>query len=125
MYRLGMLLLLAWSFVATAQAQETTLTLACKGMTSAPMIPDEKPQPISMGIVVNFSARTVQGFVVPEFEFPVKITAANDVRIAFSGEQQLPSSVHNIFGSMDRVTGDVEATSSITDPKTRSRGQTY
>jgi hypothetical protein len=71
-----------------------------------------------MGIVVNFSARTVQGFVVPEFEFPVKITAANDVTIAFSGEQQLPSSVHNIFGSMDRVTGDVEATSSITDPKT-------
>jgi len=45
------------------------------------------------------------------------ITAANDVMVAFSGQQQLPSSVHSIFGSIDRVTGDVEATSSIADPK--------
>jgi hypothetical protein len=116
MYRLGAILLLI--FVATAQAQPATLTLSCKGTTTAPMIPDEKPQPISMGIVVNFSTRTVQGFVVPEFEFPVMITAANDVMVAFSGEQILPSSVHIIFGSIDRVSGDVEATSSITDPKT-------
>ena len=71
-----------------------------------------------MGIIVNFSARTVQGFVSPQgFEFPVMITAANDVMVAFSGQQQLPSSVHSIFGSIDRVTGDVEATSSIADPK--------
>ena len=71
-----------------------------------------------MGIIVNFSARTVQGFVSPGFEFPAMITAANDVMVAFSGQQQLRSSVHSIFGSIDRVTGDVEATSSIADPKT-------
>jgi hypothetical protein len=72
-----------------------------------------------MGIIVNFIARTVQGFVSPGFEFPVKITAANDVTIEFSGSQQLGSiSLHSIFGSIDRVTGEVEATSSLTDPKT-------
>jgi hypothetical protein len=118
MYRLGAVLLLTWSFVATAQAQQTTLTLACKGTTTAPMMSDDKPQPVSMGIIVNFSARTVQGFVSPGLEFPVKITAANDVTIEFSGYQQLPSSLHSILGSIDRVTGDVEATSLITDPKT-------
>jgi hypothetical protein len=71
-----------------------------------------------MGIIVNFSARTVQGFVSPGFEFPVMITAANDVTVEFSGEHRLASSVHIISGSIDRVTGDVVATSSITDPKT-------
>jgi len=113
-----LVVVLALSFSATAQAQPATLILACKGTTTAPLMPDEKPQPISMGIIVNFSARTVQGFVSPQgFEFPVMITAANDVMVAFSGQQQLPSSVHSIFGSIDRVTGDVEATSSIADPK--------
>jgi len=120
MYRLAALLLLTLSFAATAEEQQTALTLACKGTTTAPLMPDEKPQPVSMGIIVNFTARTVQGFVSPGFEFPVKITAANDVTIEFSGSQQPPSSVHRIFGSIDRVTGDVEATSSITDPKTNN-----
>jgi len=77
MYGLGALLLLAWSFVAIAQAQPATLTLACKGtMTMEPM----EPQAISMGIILNFTERTVQGFSDPGFiNIPVMITAANDV----------------------------------------------
>jgi len=46
----------------TAQAAEPeTLTLACKGTTTAGY-EGAKPEPISMGIIVNFSTGTVQGF---------------------------------------------------------------
>jgi hypothetical protein len=43
----------------TAQA-DPTLTLACQGTTTVRM-EDAKPEPISMGIIVNFTNRTVQG----------------------------------------------------------------
>jgi DNA-binding MurR/RpiR family transcriptional regulator len=56
----------------TAQAADTTLTLACQGTTISGM-EDAKPEPISMGIIVNFTKRTVQGFA-----YPVKITDVND-----------------------------------------------
>jgi len=75
--------LLAWVYAATAHAQPAALTLACKGTTMTPYI-DEKPQPISMGIILNFN--TVQGFALPGmFDVPVRITAANDVTVTFEG----------------------------------------
>jgi hypothetical protein len=41
----------------TAQAADTTLTLACEGTTTDKMkdAKDAKPAPISMGIIVNFT----------------------------------------------------------------------
>jgi hypothetical protein len=112
-----MLLLLAWSVVATAQAQQATLTLACKGTTTDSWDPHTK-QPISMGIIVNFTERTVQGFGHPGglLDFPVMITGANDVTVTFSGHHQV-GSLDSISGSIDRVTGDVEATFKMSDPK--------
>jgi hypothetical protein len=54
--------------------------------------------------------RTVHGFGYPGFsglfDFPVKITGTNEVTIAFHGSNQTGGS---ITGSIDRVTGDVEA----------------
>ena len=48
-----------------AQAQQTGLaSLACNGTTTTRLL-DEKEQPISMGIIVDFNARTVQGFSFP------------------------------------------------------------
>jgi hypothetical protein len=51
----------------TAQAAEpSTLTLACQGtQTKLTELTDAKPesQSISMGIIVNFTARTVEGFI--------------------------------------------------------------
>jgi hypothetical protein len=112
----GVLLLLLHS--TTAQAQPATLTLACKGTTIAGYA-DAKPEPISMGVILNFTARTVQGFGYPGLiDIPVKITAANDVTVAFGGSQQVLTSVSSIMGSLDRVTGDMEATSTLSDPKT-------
>jgi hypothetical protein len=60
--------------------------------------------------VVNFTNRTIQGFGYPGFsglfDFPVKITGTNEVTVAFHGSNQTGGS---ITGSIDRVTGDVEA----------------
>ena len=126
MYTIAGALLMLAGFTA-AEAQPMTLTLACKGTTTftATGLGDAKLEPISMGIIVNFTARTVQGFGSPGLmDYPVKITAANDVTIAFGGQHQDawgPTqevlSVSSISGSIDRVTGDVEATSMVSDPK--------
>jgi hypothetical protein len=71
-----------------------------------------------MGIVVNFIDQTVQGFYLPELlEIPVKITAANKV-VAFGGQRKSPSTLTSIRGSVDRVTGDLEATLAVSEPKT-------
>jgi len=99
-------------------AEPATLTLACKGtMTS---MSDEEPTPVSMGIIVNFTTGTVQGFGYPGLiDFPAKITAANDVAVAFFGEQELlPTAMSSIRGAIDRVTGDVDAISTTYDTKT-------
>lgn len=118
MYRLGALLLVTWSFTASAQEQPPMLTLACKGTTTDSSQPDAN-QPISMGIIVNFADRTVQGFGSPGLNaYPVMIMAANDVTIMFGGHQEVLSSVSSIQGSIDRVTGDVAARSTMFDPKT-------
>jgi hypothetical protein len=98
--------------LTTAQAADTTLTLACKGTTTDTIA--DKPEPVSMGIIVNFTKRTVQGFGDPE---PVKITAWNDVTVSFSGGEDRKGAQTSIFGSIDRVTGDVGATSLVINAK--------
>ena len=100
---------------STAQAEPGTLTLACTGTTTFPMGPPSH-QPVSMGIIVNFTARYVQGldFGYPGLDdFPVKITAMNDVTVEFSGSQRRSPSRWTIDGSIDRVTGDLNATSTM------------
>jgi hypothetical protein len=101
----------------TAHAADTTLTLACQGTTTAGT--EDKPEPISMGIIVNFMNRTVQGYGAPGvLDYPIKITAWNDVTVAFLGSHERIGSTTR--GSIDRVTGDVEATSIVFDVKTGS-----
>jgi hypothetical protein len=99
--------------LSSAQAADTTLTLACQGSATTGQA---KPEPISMGIIVDFTNRTVDGFGYPgfsdRFDFPVKITGMNDVTVAFHGSNQTGGS---ITGSIDRVTGDVEARAQALD----------
>jgi hypothetical protein len=100
------------------QAADTVLTLACQGTTTSGL-EDAKPEPISMGIIVNFTKRTVQGFGHPGLiDYPVQITAWNDVTVAFGGFQAFGNQQLSISGSIDRVTGDVEASDLSTDTKT-------
>jgi hypothetical protein len=49
---------------------------------------DAKPEPISMGILINFTKRTVQGF-----GYPAKITDFNDVTVDFGSVLHQPSHV--------------------------------
>jgi hypothetical protein len=115
MYRLGALLLLAWSFAA--QAQPATLTLACKGTATEYFLQGKTAdQPISMDIIVNLTDRTVRGFGFPFDTEPLKIGYVNDVEVRFGGEQE--TSVRSMInGSINRVTGDVDATWSFVDRK--------
>jgi hypothetical protein len=67
-----------------------------------------------MGIIVDFTNHTVHGFGYPgsgRFDFPVKITGMNEVTVAFHGSNQTES----ITGSVDRITGDVEARTQTED----------
>jgi hypothetical protein len=105
----------------TAQAADTTLTLACEGTTTDKMKEpkDAKPAPLSMGIIVNFTKNTVQGFGIPGVsDYPVKIRGMNDARIVFDGSHDNGTLVASITGSIDRVTGDVEATDMLSNTKT-------
>jgi hypothetical protein len=101
--------------LATAQAADTTLTLACQGtVTTAGM-----EEATSMGIIINFTARTIQGFGTPGRDaYLVKITGTDDVTVTFGGSADWGPSMHNsISGSIDRVTGDMNAYSVATDPQ--------
>jgi hypothetical protein len=96
--------------LSTAQAADTTLTLACQGASKT----DAKPEPISMSIIVNFTARIVTGFA--DDDHPVKITRFDNVYISFSGSDKSDS--WRIEGSIDRVTGDTVAISMRRNPTT-------
>jgi hypothetical protein len=103
------LLALTGLLMASAQAADEptgTLTLACEGAVT--ISTSEKPEPISMGIIVNFATKTVTGFAYPGVDTPVKITKFDDVHIAFYGSNT--GRLNIISGVIDRVTGAVEAT---------------
>jgi hypothetical protein len=97
------------AFLGLAAAEPTgTLTLTCEG-TVADIKPDAKPEPISMGIVFNFTTRTVQGF--PHIG-DAEITKADDVTIVFVASYHGSKEVHDEWGfegTIDRVTGDLKA----------------
>jgi hypothetical protein len=116
MYRT--LLLLALGFAATAQAQPATLTLACKGTTTEhDLSGDQDAQPISMGIIVNFADRTVRGWDWPFDLDALEIGYVNDTEVRFGGKEETGAQ-SIIVGSINRVTGDVQATWSFVDKKT-------
>jgi hypothetical protein len=84
----------------TARAADSILTLACQGTVTGTAT-EAKREPISMGVIVNFTARTVQGFA-----YPAEITTMDDVRVIFAR-----STNPTIDGTIDRVTGELQATS--------------
>lgn len=95
---------------ATAEAQQpTTLTLACNGTMSSS---GEKKSSISMGVIVDFNTRTVQGLGVG---YPVKIINADDALIDFYADdgEKPPNALSMTSGTIDRVTGELGAATSI------------
>ena len=95
--------------LSTAQAADTTLTLACQGTVT--LIKDgreRKPEPISMGMIANLTAQTITGLGGPGDDTPMTITGFDDLHISFRGSA---GNWWTIQGSIDRVTGDMEAIS--------------
>src|ERR1700730_10531810 len=113
-----------WFASDQAQAQQGTLTLACKGTRTDYSGARDKmldKAPVSMGVIVNFTVRTVKGFTHPALDYPVEIIEANDVTITFYGFLPPPSpslSQLSVVGSIDRVTGDLRAAEMLSDLKT-------
>ena len=106
-------MLLALAALSTAQAAEPTgtLTLACQGTATdkTDLREAAKPEPVSMGLIIDFTTKTIAGFdrVLPSFSAGrVKITVVDSASIVFSGNA---GSGAAIFGTVDRITGDVEA----------------
>jgi hypothetical protein len=93
---------------STVQAADARVALACRGTvtetTAWGTAGGAKPEPVSMGIIVNFTDRTVQGLV-----YPVKITAWDEITVTFGGSYDLKPTLVNTRGAIDRVTGDLEA----------------
>jgi hypothetical protein len=106
--------------LTSLQAQVgAALTLACNGATSDEMSEDAKREPISMGIIVNFTTRTVQGFGAPGLlDYPVKVTGVDDVTVVFSGSRTIGGVSMSINGTIDRITGDVQASETSINTKT-------
>jgi hypothetical protein len=102
----------------TAQAAEPEmLTLACEGTTTFKIQKQSpgKSSRISMGIIVNFTARTVAGFTDPDDDVPAKVRGVNEAIIVFGGVGKNGSIIR---GSIDRVTGVAEAW--LANPETGS-----
>jgi hypothetical protein len=113
MMKILMLLALASLSISPAQSAEPTgtLTLACKGTATdkTDLREAARPEPVSMGLIIDFTTKTVAGFerVFPSFSAAqVKITGVDDTSIGFSGTD---GSGGAVFGTVDRITGDVEA----------------
>jgi hypothetical protein len=92
-----------------AQAAEPTgtLTLACQGTTGrSALSPDTEREPVSMAIILNFTAKTIEGF---GDKYSIRLNDGSELAVAFFGPstgEKFPDS--NITGRINRVTGDVE-----------------
>jgi len=96
----------------TAQAADTALTLACQGTVTTKVFlgkfVDYEPESISMGLIVNFTKRTVQGtgrWGPWLFDDQLPITELTDGTVVFEGFSKFLGM--KVSGTMDRVTGDV------------------
>jgi hypothetical protein len=109
MMKAPILLALAGLSISTAQAADEVLTLACQGTATTKIGATDQPtrEPISLGVIVNLTSRTVEGFQI--YDLPVKVIAANQATIQFEGSET--SVVTRRFsGTIDRVTGEAWAT---------------
>jgi hypothetical protein len=92
------------------QAADETLTLACQGTVTIKTMSSTEydPDPVSMGLVVNFTTRTVQGasrWGPYLFDDQLQIDEWNERTVVFSGFSKFLG--RTIKGFMDRVTGDL------------------
>ena len=106
------LLALAGLSILTAQAAERAVLLVCEGKVTQP--PGPKPEPVSVGIIINFTAGTVTW--TDATDFPLTIIKLNEMTVDFRGS----NGSRTLTGSINRKTGDTDAKSTpMGDSKTR------
>ena len=111
-------MLLALYSLSTSSAQAAdTLMLACKGTSIDLTKGDAKPEATYMGIIVNFTTRTVDLSSWPREErSPIEISEMDDVQITFGGR----AGDRGVLGTIDRVTGRVLVIEVEVDARTKS-----
>ena len=82
----------------TAQAADTTLTLACQGTKTSRVGAATSSEVINIGIIVDFQKKTVVGLS----DNALTIVGSTETTISFVGG--------TMKGTLDRVTGTLDAT---------------
>ena len=100
----------------TAQAADTTLTLACKGTETSGSGARKSSEVINIGIIVDLQKGTVTGL---EPTAPLTIDDLTETMISFSGSSYWDKKVAwKMSGTLDRITGSLVAVSNrYQDPK--------
>jgi hypothetical protein len=107
-------LVLALGLHCAQAAEPTVITLACDGKATT----GDKSEPIDkMGLVVNFTERTVSGF--GGIVAPIGMVDAAQISFGGTGDLTLPGDGGgkggiSVIGDIDRVTGAVVATTMTT-----------
>ena len=106
--KLAMLLALGLS-VAQAAEPTGTLTLLCQGERMSRSSSDTAPaqEQVSIGIIINFTDRTVKGFG-GDWSFPIPIHEVNETFVTFE-DHQAGLFEASIIGIIEFVTRDMEA----------------
>jgi hypothetical protein len=94
----------------TAQAADTTLTLACKGTETSGIGSTYSSKVINIGIIVDLQKKTLVGL---EPTAPLTIDELTETTISFSGE----GPGWDMWGTLNRVTGSLVAFSIREIPK--------
>jgi hypothetical protein len=109
-----MLLLLVLS-ITPALAADQKVTLTCNGTRSV-LSEDgnyQENDSYSVGIVIDSAAQMVVGL-----DYPSKITKGTDTELTFKSSEDLANFIDDIDGSIDRVTGDMDARVMTKDKQT-------
>jgi hypothetical protein len=104
----------ALALISALPAKAEVLTLSCNGTMNAEE--QAKPHAITkMGLVVNFDAGVVTGFI----GITARIDEVNANSVLFKGTTIHPSGAEwSVRGSIDRITGSLSAAVTWFNPKT-------
>jgi hypothetical protein len=94
----------------TAHAADTMLTLACKGTAAHG---NNNEQLVSLGVIINFTKGTIDGIGA----FPIKIIRTDETTVMFREATDRGWGKSVVYGSIDRVTGDLQASEDIVTEK--------
>jgi hypothetical protein len=115
--KVALVLALAGLSISTARTTERAVVLVCEGQVTQP--PGPKPEPVSLGLVINFTARTVTW---PDAGgLPLTITTLNEKTVGFRGS----NGSRTITGSLDRKTGETDAISTVMRDQKTSHTNRY